>query len=129
MARAFHAEDGHALSQVGENALKSALEPSPYVRVFLIQNEGKTVGYGVLCFSYSIEFGGITSYLDDFYVLPEHRGRGVGMQALACFEQVSCTEGCCIFHLEVEQANVKARDFYLKYGFTDTGRALLIKRF
>lgn len=129
MARDFHAEDGHALSPDGEKALKNALEPSPYVRAWLIADGGKTAGYGALCFSYSIEFGGITSYLDDFYVMPEHRGKGIGTYALAAFEQISRDEGCCIFHLEVEAANEKARDFYLKNGFTDTRRALLIKRF
>lgn len=129
MARAFHAEDGHALSQDGEKALKNALEPSPYVRAWLIVEDGKTVGYGAVCFSYSIEFGGITSYLDDFYVRPEYRGKGIGTAALAAFEQISRDGGCCIFHLEVEAANEKARDFYLKNGFEDTHRALLIKRF
>lgn len=128
MARDFHAGDGHALSGTGETALEKALETSPYVRVWLLKYDGATVGYGVLCFSYSIEFGGMTSYLDDFYVKPEFRGKGIGTKALQAFEKISIHENCCIFQLETEAANKHAKAFYRARGFTDMGRTLLIKK-
>ncbi|MEZ0262075.1 MAG: GNAT family N-acetyltransferase [Alphaproteobacteria bacterium] len=132
MARAFHAEDGHALSQRGEIALRNALHASspfsPYAQVLTVKAGGTTAGYAVLCFSFSIEFGGMTSYLDDFYVKPEFRGQGIGTKALEEFEFMSRARGCCIFHLETEAANDKAKAFYIKHGLEDTGRRLLIKK-
>lgn len=128
MGLAFHAEDGHPLDTRGETALKKTLEPSPYVRSWRIVVDGKTAGYGSLCFSYSIEFGGITSYLDDFYVKPEYRGKGLGTRALQAFEQISRDQNCCIFHLEVEEKNTQAKAFYMRHGLSDTRRALLIKK-
>ena len=132
MARAFHAEDGHALTQRGEIALRNALHASspfsPYVQVLTVRDDGKIAGYAVICYSFSIEFGGVTSYLDDFYVKPEYRGNGLGTKALEEFEHMSRARGCCIFHLETEAANDKAKAFYMKHGMEDTGRALLIKK-
>lgn len=132
MARVFHAEDGHALTQRGEIALKNAMLPSspfsPYVQVTLVTSGGKTAGYAVICYSYSIEFGGVTSYLDDFYIKPEFRGQGLGTKALEEFEHLSRARGCCIFHLETQPANDRAKTFYTKHGMEDTGRALLIKK-
>lgn len=128
MGRQFHAEDGHALSDKGEAALQSALAPSPYVRTWLVTEQGQVAGYGVLCFSYSIEFGGLTSYLDNLYVKPEFRGHGTGTRALQLFEDISRAEGCCIFHLEVEAGNARAFEFYRRHGLRDTQRRLLIKQ-
>lgn len=128
MGRLFHAEDGHALSDKGEAALQSALSPSPYVRAWLVTEQGRVAGYGVLCFSYSIEFGGMTSYLDDLYVKPEFRGHGTGTRALNMFEDISRAEGCRIFHLEVEAENIRALEFYMRHGLVDTKRRLLIKQ-
>ena len=128
MALAFHAGDGHALSESGEKALETALDASPYARVWLLKNDGVTAGYGVLCFSYSIEFGGVTSYLDDFYVKPRFRGKGMGTKALQAFEKISIHANCCVFQLETEAANKAAKAFYLARGFADMGRTLLIKK-
>ena len=128
LARAFHLEDEHPLSAAGETALTESLEISPYVKTWLMKAGDATCGYAVVTYGYSIEFGGLTAYLDDFYVLPEFRGRGIGRRALDTFERMAKKEKCCIFHLEVQAGNSKARDFYLKRGFADTGRALLIKK-
>ena len=128
MARLFHAGDGHALSAEGETALQKALEAQPYARVWKIVQDGAVAGYGVLCFSFSIEFGGMTAYLDDLYVKPAFRGHGIGTAALQAFEKIARDEGCCIFHLETEPANVKAHEFYLRHGLHDTRRRLLIKK-
>jgi len=129
MALAFHAEDGHPLDKRGEDALRKTLDPTPYARCWrIVADDGKTAGYGALCFSYSIEFGGITAYLDDFYVKPGYRGKGLGTRALQAFERISRDENCCIFHLEVEEKNTKAKAFYLRHGLADTRRALLIKK-
>jgi ribosomal protein S18 acetylase RimI-like enzyme len=128
MARAFHAEDGHPMSAKAEESLKKAFEPSPYVQVFVIRENGVIAGYGILCYSWSIEFGGMTSYLDDFYMKPDFRGRGLGTMAMEAFEDMSRAKGCCIFHLETEAANTKAKAFYLERGMEDTGRSLLIRK-
>jgi ribosomal protein S18 acetylase RimI-like enzyme len=128
LARRFHAEDGHPLSAKGAAALRAALKGSPFVKVWRILHGDMLCGYAAVTYGYSIEFGGLTAYLDDLYVTPEFRGDGIGGQVLDMLARKSRRGGCCIFHLEVEKANRKARKFYLKRGFRDTGRALLIKK-
>ena len=55
---------------------------------------------------YSVEHGGRDGFLDDFYLAPEARGRGLGRQALEALEREAQALGIRVLHLEVE-ADVK----------------------
>src|SRR6516162_8452924 len=57
-----------------------------YFKVLLAEVDGKAVGYAFYFFTYSTFLAQPTLYLEDLFVLPEHRKRGIGfllMKALA----------------------------------------------
>src|SRR5688500_18307889 len=40
------------------------------------------VGYGILCCGFSLEYGGRDAFVDELYVRPDWRGRGIGNRLL-----------------------------------------------
>src|SRR5690349_7136633 len=63
-------------------AMRRLLTDAGAGRVWLIRADAEPAGYVVLAFGYSIEFGGRTAFVDELFVDPGHRGRGVGKAAL-----------------------------------------------
>jgi len=55
--------------------------------------------------------------LSDFYVVPAHRGGGIGRQLLVAMEQHALAIGCCKLSLEVQENNARARRLYAAAGF------------
>lgn len=127
-ARAFHMEDGHPLSPLAEEALKSLLGMPEAGRIFIIEDAGQPAGYGVLCFGFSIEFGGRDCFIDDLYIVPQARGRGVGAASIALLSEISRTFGCKALHLEVMAENERAARLYTRHGFKDRGSMLMSQR-
>jgi GNAT superfamily N-acetyltransferase len=127
-ARAFHAEDGHPLPPAGEAALAALLDVnSPYGRVLVLEAEGRVAGYGVLCFGYSVEFGGRDAFVDDLYVAPPLRANGHGRRMMERLGELAREEGCRALHLEVFTGNPMT-GWYNSLGFDARGN-LMSKRF
>jgi GNAT superfamily N-acetyltransferase len=127
LAQAFHAEDGHPLSDQGERALEHLLDDQTHGLVFKIEGSSGLIGYAVLCFGYSVELGGRDVFLDDFYIIPSERGQGLGhfvMDALIGFVR---EVGCAALHLEVVAGN-RTEVFYRRLGFRDRDSAFLTLR-
>lgn len=127
-ARAFHAEDGHPLPMAGEAALLALVDVnSRNGRVLVLDVEGEVAGYAVLCFGYSVEFGGRDAFVDDLYVAPRLRAKGFGKQMIERLSELARAEGCYALHLEVFTGNPMA-DWYKSLGFDPRGN-LMSKRF
>lgn len=94
-------------------------------RAWLIQLAGETIGYLVLGHCFSFEHGGLDAFLDEIYLAPAFRRRGIGRAALAFVQQHCLASGIRVLHLEVESANRAARALYEKSGFRATRRPLL----
>ena len=126
-ARAFHQEDGHPLPAEGVGALLKMLEPECRDgEVFLACFDGEICGYGVLCYGYSIEYGGRDAFLDDVYIVPTFRSRGLGGALIVVLEERARATGCRALHLEVMPGN-RAEDWYSRLGWRDRGSRLLTK--
>ena len=128
LARAFHAEDGHPLDGRGEAAI-AQLPGEAMARCWLIREHGFVIGYVVLTLGYSIEYGGRDAFIDDLYLVPKARGRGLGGHVLDFVEDQAVALGVQALHLEVEVGNARAQELYRRSGFTESGRRLLSKRF
>jgi diamine N-acetyltransferase len=97
------------------------------VRGWLLEVESKTVGYAVLTFGFSLEYGGIDAFVDELFVKPEFRGQGFASQALE-FLTLECRAlNVVALHLEVDSTNAIAKNLYAKTGFESTERELLNK--
>ena len=128
LARAFHAEDGHALSQAGACALAAVAGGEPLARCWLVRPAGRAVGYVVLSLGFSIEHGGRDGFIDDLYLVPAARGMGLGRALLAFAVGEAEKLGIRMLHLEVEPGNDRAHDLYRRNGFTESGRRLMSRR-
>lgn len=126
-ARAFHAEDNHPLSDEGVAGLLLMLEPGfPEGLVLLLEIDGAAQGYGVLSFCYGYEHGGPESFVEDIYVVPEWRSRGLGQKLLAALENEARAAGRRAIHLEVMPGN-RAENWYRRQGWRSRGSQLLTK--
>jgi len=96
-------------------------------RLILFEESGKLVGYMVLGFGFSLEFHGRDSFIDEFYVVPEHRSHGVGRAAVD-FALAVCREaGIKAVHLEADHVNLRGHGFYKRLGFKDHPRHLMTR--
>ena len=86
LARAFHAEDGHPLTEQGAAAIGQITRGHPLGRAWLIVESDEVLGYVVLCLGFGIEYGGADAFVDDLYLVPKARGRGLGRAVLQLVE-------------------------------------------
>ena len=93
--------------------------------MWLAEIDGHVAGHLVLTFCHSMEYGGRSAFIDDLFVRPQLRNRGVG-RALVGHARSVCEElGVRAMHLEVARTNEPAQAVYRKIGFESTDRELL----
>ena len=96
-------------------------------RVFLIFAGERCVGYLVLSFDFSLEYGGKNAWIDELFVERPFRGKGVGSKTLEFAFQSARELGAKVLHLEVNRGN-PAIDLYRRHGFEQHDRYLMSKR-
>ncbi|MEB3151512.1 MAG: GNAT family N-acetyltransferase [Sphaerospermopsis sp.] len=109
-------------------ALMQLLSDELMGRVWLIQYQDKAIGYVVLTFGYSLEYGGRDAFIDEIYIKSAFQGQGIGKQTIKFLEEVCMALDVQALHLEVERVNTSAQGFYRQVGFTDHDRYLMTKR-
>jgi GNAT superfamily N-acetyltransferase len=85
--------------------------------VWLIYHAGNLAGYIAICLGYSIEFGGRDAFVDEFFLLEDVRGKGIGSAVLAMVIPRLREDEVKALHLEVGQSNQRARAMYEAAGF------------
>jgi len=122
----FYAEGGYPLNiDRARAAFLPLLVPGHFGQVWLAELDGQLAGHLVLTFCYSMEYGGRSAFVDDLFVRPAVRNRGVG-RALVAHARTICEEfGIRAMHLEVARTNASAQAVYRAVGFGSTDRELL----
>jgi GNAT superfamily N-acetyltransferase len=129
LMREYYAFDGHHYDR--EAALKSLLgllRNSAFGLAWLVLDSGTPVGYIILCFGYSLEYLGRDAFIDEFYLIESHRGRGWGRKAVEFVVEQARQQNVRAIHLEVVRRNSAALEFYRKRGFVDHGHHLMSLR-
>jgi GNAT superfamily N-acetyltransferase len=126
LARVFHAEDDHPLSAAGEAALGRLLRDPSLGFAALLRNGAQPVGYAVICYGFSIEWGGRDAFLDDLYIAPDTRGAGVGQWLVETLVAEASRTGVVAIHLEIMPGNPAER-LYERLGFADRGSRLMTR--
>ena len=120
MVQAFYRSDAvdHPVdAAILERSFQDAASPAePLLRGLLIQWEDKPAGYMYLTQCYSAEVGGRCVFIEEIYLEPEYRRRGLGAQIMAWLEQEY--SAARRFRLEVTQANQGAISLYQRAGYT-----------
>ena len=125
LARLFHLEDSHPLQPAGEQALRLIAHGEPLARAWLVRAQDAVIGYVILTIGFSVEYGGRDGFIDDLYLVPAARGRGLGRKLLDFALARAAELGIGTLHLEVETGNETATRLYRSAGFEETGRRLM----
>jgi GNAT superfamily N-acetyltransferase len=128
MMREYYSFDHHPFDpEKARAALTGLLRDPAFGRVWLICAADAVVGYIVLTFGYSLEFLGRDAFVDEFFLLENHRGQGWGRKTMEFVEQAAQALGVHAIHLEVTRHNADAQQFYPKLGFEDREHYLMSK--
>ena len=83
LMRAFYAEAGYPLDERWAARSFAALIADPTRGcVWLVRDGTDTVGHVVFTTRFSMEYGGIDAFVDDLFVLEQHRRHGAASVAL-----------------------------------------------
>ncbi len=88
----------------------------PGAEVLIARQESEPVGFALFFHNFSTFVGRRGLYLEDLYVRPEHRGRGVGGALLRRLAQLAVERGCGRFEWAVLDWNAPAIGFYRSSG-------------
>lgn len=128
MMEDLYLHDSHGFDRESARRATIALFETPvFGSVWLLKVGEETVGYMVLTFGFSLEFGGRDALLDELFVAESYRGLGLGKQALN-FAFDHCRKcGIRALHLEVLTGNDRAAAIYARSGFQKDNRSLMTK--
>jgi GNAT superfamily N-acetyltransferase len=95
---------------------RSLFGSDPAAEVLLAFLDNRPVGFAVYFRSFSTFLGGPAMYLEDIFVAPESRGRGIGRQLLATVAKIAVERGCGRMDWSVLDWNAPAIEFYRRLG-------------
>jgi GNAT superfamily N-acetyltransferase len=85
-------------------------------KVIIAEWSGQPAGFAFYFFNYSTWLGKHGLYLEDLFVRPEFRGKGIGKALLARLAQIAVRENCYGMRWQVLDWNQPAIDFYEGLG-------------
>lgn len=90
--------------------------PRPAAEVVLAEVDGRPAGFALFFHNFSTFLGRPGLYLEDLFVLPEHRGLGLGQRLMAYLARLAVERGCGRFEWSVLDWNAPAIAFYRRLG-------------
>jgi GNAT superfamily N-acetyltransferase len=107
--------------------LSELLQNPAYGLIYLLSDANRAIAYLIICFDYSLEYRGKGAWVDELFVEPDYRQRGIGACLLDLAESASRKQGAQFLHLEVGHGN-RAIELYRRRGFVDHKRYLMTKQ-
>jgi len=87
-----------------------------YAETLIAEEAGVPVGFALYFHNFSTFLAQPGIYLEDLFVLPGHRGRGIGRALLRHLAQLAVERGCGRLEWSVLDWNRDAIDFYERLG-------------
>ncbi|AVO39523.1 GNAT family N-acetyltransferase [Pukyongiella litopenaei] len=126
---AFHDEMGiRQDAATRQDALAPLLDGSPYGAAYLIGPARSPIGYVIVTFGWSVEFGGMDGFVDEIWLRPAVRRRGIATEVLSELPKALAGAGVKALHLEVDRDDEAAQRIYLRAGFRPRERYMLMSR-
>jgi GNAT superfamily N-acetyltransferase len=104
--------DAAARSRLGTHAFANP----PLFHTLLADLDGTSVGYAMYFFTYSSFRAQPSLYLEDIFVLPEHRGRGAGLALFRACAAEAVRAECGRMEWQVLNWNTPTIHFYTRLG-------------
>ncbi|XP_062861887.1 thialysine N-epsilon-acetyltransferase-like [Trichomycterus rosablanca] len=76
------------------------------------------IGYSIYFYSYN-SWKGRSVFMEDLYVMPEFRGKGIGKALMSKVAHLALDAGCKLLNFTVSNQNKRALDFYQSQGSLD----------
>ncbi len=106
----------HQVSATPEGLRATLFGERPAAEVALAEVSGQPVGFALFFQNYSTFLARPGIYLEDVFVLPEQRGRGIGKALLVYVAQLARDRSCGRFEWQVLDWNTPSIGFYESLG-------------
>jgi len=104
------------LRATAQDWLRDGFGPQARFTAFVAEHTGATLGMVTASERYYTSWAGCTLYIQDIYVDPAWRGRGMGGALLRCVAALALERGSPLVELTVREDN-PARELYGRLGF------------
>lgn len=126
MMQEFYAIDNYPSDPAILTILLDQFAADPKLgKAWIIQSEEEAIGYLIVTFVFSFEYGGRIAFLDELFISAKARGKGIGKATLDFVKEQAELAGLKLVYLEIEPHNETARELYLSKGFQAHGRHLM----
>ena len=115
---AAYERDPQAAVATEANLLRDGFGSEPKFRVDIAEWSGDPAGFAFYFWNYSTWQGKPGLYLEDLFVWPRFRGKGIGKALLVHLARVALKNNCGRFVWQVLDWNTPAIDFYKSLGAT-----------
>jgi GNAT superfamily N-acetyltransferase len=112
LAKYEHLENETIITE--EDVLRDGFGPRPRFRALIAEWQGQVAGYALFFEFYSTFQGRAGLFLEDIFVRPDYRAKGVGTQLLAEVAKIAWEESYFCLRWEVLDWNEPAIEFYKK---------------
>lgn len=126
MMQDFYAIDNYPMNiEVAKNLFQEFISNEHLGKSWLIYSENEIVGYIILTFIFSFEYGGKIAFVDELFIKETARGKGFGKEAIQFIQQEVPKLSLKLLYLEVEPHNENAQKLYLAHDFELHNRKLM----
>ena len=99
-----------------EDLLREWIFEKKKAEVIFAEENSELVGFALFFHNFSTFLGRAGIYLEDLFVKPEHRGKGIGKALLQRLAQIAVERGCGRLEWACLDWNKPSIDFYLSLG-------------
>jgi GNAT superfamily N-acetyltransferase len=128
LMQAYYEFDGIEFNAARAKTTLEQMIAGNFGQAHIVRHNNHDVGYLIVLYGYSLEYGGRVLELDELYLIPEARGLGLGAATLEFIEMLARDIGAAVISLETENTNQSAKNFYQKHGYTVLERQIVRKR-
>lgn len=126
MMQDFYSIDNYPMDvEVAKELFQEFISNEHLGKSWLIYSENEIVGYIILTFIFSFEYGGKIAFVDELFIKETARGKGFGKEAIQFIQQEVPKLSLKLLYLEVEPHNENAQKLYLAHDFELHNRKLM----
>ena len=126
MMQDFYAIDNYPMDvEVTKTLFQEFISNEHLGKSWLMYSENEIVGYIILTFIFSFEYGGKIAFVDELFIKETARGKGFGKEAIQFIQREVPKLSLKLLYLEVEPHNENAQKLYLAHDFEFHNRKLM----